>query len=172
MTTTFLNKKGNNNKNFDYNSFDMIFKNKFFDNDKKNDDNYIDNLLKKAYETIVPWAKKKDTETIYIVFGDNPNKKYTFEKPSFSYTSISPAALNLEWNKAATHLLECAYYAKNPTYDFMLGDTPIKIHGNYIQVGSEIIPTFTSSDFFSPMNKETRINIYNIALEINAIFAA
>ena len=118
------------------------------------------------------YVKEDKKDNIYIIFGDEPTKKYTFEKPSFTITNISPTSLNLEWNKAATHLLECAYYANNPTYDFIICDTPIKIHGNYIQVGSEIIPTFTRSDFFTTMKKEDQINIYNIAVEINAIFAA
>lgn len=171
MTTTFLNKKGNNN-NFNFNTYDFL--NPYYEKiSKKKDDNYIDNLLTKAFKNLVPWAKKEDKkDNIYIIFGDEPTKKYTFEKPSFTITNISPTSLNLEWNKAATHLLECTYYANNPTYDFIICDTPIKIHGNYIQVGSEIIPTFTRSDFFTTMKKEDQINIYNIAVEINAIFAA
>ena len=164
MTTTFLNKKGNNN-NFNFNTYDFL--NPYYEKiSKKKDDNYIDNLLTKTFKNLVPWAKKEDKkDSIYIIFGDESMKKYTFEKPSFTITNISPTSLNLEWNKAATHLLKCAY-------DLIICDTPIKIHGNYIQVGSEIIPTFTRSDFFTTMKKEDQINIYNIAVEINAIFAA
>lgn len=170
MTTTFLNKKGN--KNFDFNSYDFL--NSYYENiSKKENKNYIDNLLSKVIKNITPWVKKEDKkDNFYLIFSDKPTKKYTIEKPNFTLTSVSPTILNLEWNKAATRMLEYAYYTNNPTYDFIIDDTPIKIHGNYIQVGSEIIPTFTNSDFFSSMEKENQINLYNIIVEINTIFAA
>lgn len=171
MTTTFLNKKGNNNTNFDFTSYNFI--KSFTDDNKKKNDNYIDNLITKAIKNITPWVKTKDDKNmINVIFGDKPLKKYMFEKPNYTLTSITPMILNLEWNKAASYLMEYLYYTNNPTYDFIIDNTPIKIHGNYIQVGADIIPTFTNSTFFDDMKKEDQINIYNIAIEINAIFAA
>jgi hypothetical protein len=82
---------------------------------------------------------------------------------------ISPSMLNLEWNKAATKLKELAYYTKNKSYDFLIGDVPVKIHGNYIQVGYDIIPTFTKSSFFDDYSDEDRATLYEISLSINIL---
>lgn len=161
MTYTILNsKKGNNNK-FNYESINFDF------TPKKTDKNYLDNLLNDAYKKFLPWMKtsKKEDKKEYIIL-EIPEPDLTY-KP----INVTPYALNLEWNKAATRLLEIAYYLDHPSYDYMIGDTPIKIHGNYIQVGSTIIPTYSKAKDFTKFDKATQINLYNIAVTINMIAA-
>lgn len=160
MTTTYFNKGNVNTKTFN-NHYDFI--NPMY-NTKKTNKGYVDNLLDKAYDTFLPWMKKKDN----IIYIDFDSKEKTYD---YTILDVTPMALNLEWNKAVSKLMEYAYYLDNPTYDYMIGNTPIKIHGNYIQVGSKIIPTFTNSKFFSKCDKETQINLYNIAVTINMIAA-
>lgn len=161
MTYTILNSKKGNNNNFKYESIN------FTNPSKKDNKNYLDELLGNAYEKFLPWMKpsKKENKTEYI-FLEIPEPDLTY-KP----INVTPYALNLEWNKAASRLLEIAYYLDHPTYDYMIGDTPIKIHGNYIQVGSTIIPTYSKAKDFTKFNKETQINLYNIAVTINMIAA-
>lgn len=164
MTTTILNSKKGNNK-YNFNSYEFINPNYYSTKDNKK--NYVDNLIEKAYAAFLPWKNKEKTTTYYIDFSKlNDNK--------FDYTiiDVTPTALNFEWNKAATALMEYAYYLDNPSYDFMIYNTPVKIHGNYIQVGSEIIPTFTNAKYFSKFNKDTQVNLYNIAVTINMTIAA
>lgn len=85
------------------------------------------------------------------------------------FLDITPEALNLEWNKAASRLFDYIYYTENPSYDFKIGDIPVKIHGNYIQVGSRLIPKFTNSSFFNDLPKKDRIILYNISMNINSL---
>ena len=71
--------------------------------------------------------------------------------------------------QAASRLFDYIYYTENPSYDFKIGDIPVKIHGNYIQVGSRLIPKFTSSSFFNDLPKKDRIILYNISMNINSL---
>lgn len=152
MTYTFNSTENtaNNNKTFnlDLSKYDKPI-------EKKGD--YITDILNKM-KNIFPWTKDKDdTITIDIIPMD------------FTYGNITAEALNLEWNKAATRLHDYIYYSEHPSYDFKIGDIPVKIHGNYIQVGSRIIPNFTTSGFFNKLTKKERIKLYQISLTINEI---
>lgn len=117
--------------------------------DKKTD--YVDDILKKI-SNIFSW---NNTST-------DPNNTYTL-------FNVTPQALNMEWNKAATRLYDYLYYSSHPSYDFKIGNIPVKIHGNYIQIGSKIVPKFTSSSYFKNWSKKDRITIYNISLTINSV---
>lgn len=130
--------------------------------------NYIDSLIENAYDNI-PWLRglKSKKETLIDL-----SDLFTYEKPDYTLLDISPLALNLAWNKAATNLYEILYYTANPTYDFKIGGVPVKVFGNYIQVGSKILPKYTTSSMFKDMTKEEKIIIYNISLEINSISIA
>ena len=164
MNFTILNsKKGNKtNDNFKYESINL-------DNIlKKDNKNYVDDLLDKAYKTFLPWMSRKTEDNKKIIYLDT--SKYDY-KPDYTILDVTPYALNLEWNKAASRLLDIAYYMDHPTYDFMIDDIAIKIHGNYIQIGSEIIPTFTKAKDFKKFDKDTQINLYYIAVIINNIAA-
>lgn len=161
MTYTILNSKKGNNNNFKYESINLDF------TPKKTDKNYLDELINNTYKKFLPWLKPSKNE--------DKKESIILEIPKLylPYTpiNVTPYALNLEWNKAASRLLEIAYYLDNPSYDYMIEDTPIKIHGNYIQVGSIIIPTYSKSKDFTKFDKETQINLYNIAVTINMIAA-
>ena len=63
------------------------------------------------------------------------------------------------------------YYSNHSSYDFKINGVPVKIHGNYIQVGSQIIPKFTTTKYFNSIPKKDRIMIYSISMSINAIAA-
>ena len=145
------------NKETKKNPFEIIF------NDTKTDDNnnFIDNLLKKAYNKYIPWAKPKTEdkyEIITIPYIDLPYK----------LINITPSALNLELNKAISNLGERIYYAANPTYDFMIGDHAVKIHGNYIQIDHMILPKDFDIAYLNTLDKKTRITLYEISLSINS----
>lgn len=135
-----VNNTAKSNTNLDY----TIDLSKYFTtttSSKKSD--YTISILDKI-KSIFPWANKNDN-------------KYTME------------ALSLEWNKAASRLFDYIYYTENPSYDFKIGNIPVKIHGNYIQVGSRLIPKFTSSSFFNDLPKKDRIILYNISMNINSL---
>lgn len=129
--------------------------------DNSPEENYVDNLITKTRKLICPWTitnheipKVKDT-TIYINFKT--------EKKPFVYNTISSGMLNLEWAKFTSYLKtlsENLYYATHKTYDFRINDIPVKIHGNYIQIGSYIIPKFTTIDYFNRFSKTEKINIF------------
>ena len=123
--------KTNDNFNFDY-KLDL---NKY--KDKSNDSDYTLDILNKI-SSIFSWTKKDDDLPIEIKF-ESPT-------PSYKFIGISPEALNLEWNKAATRLYDYIYYSANPSYDFKIGGVPVKVHGNYIQVGTILIPKYTKSN--------------------------
>lgn len=160
MTTTYFGKK--NNVNYETITFSTTSK-------KNNETDYVTELLNKAYDLLLPWYKDtKDKEE-----KKNDKKYKTIDlssiKPlfNFTFTSITSSMLNLEWNKAASRLIDYIYYDENPTYDFMIGDIPVKIHGNYIQIDSELIPLFTKEKFFDKYDKDKKEQLYVIALIIN-----
>lgn len=123
--------------------------------------NYVDDLLLKARNTFLNWDTKKKKDG--MIYFELPKDNY------YKMNAVDDKILNLEWNKAATYLKDYLYYSARPSYDFLIGDTPVKIHGNYIQVGSLIIPTFTKSSWFKDLDKETKMTIYNISITINSI---
>lgn len=145
MKINYLYKEGTKN-NVCFNTFN-------YKNTKKN---YVDSLLEKTYKCFLPWENKKKDDMIY------------FEIPKRDYTTISITddLLNLLWNKATTNLNEYLYYSSHPSYDFLIGNTAVKIHGNYIQVGHILIPTFTRANYFTNMNMEAKLTIYKIAVTI------
>ena len=152
-------KNNDNNFNFDYN-LDL---NKYQDSndltsfsisDKRKD--FTSTILDKM-RSIFPWAKDSTDKSIEI----------KFDTPTYKIIGVSPEALNLEWNKAATRIYDYLYYTANPSYDFKICDVPVKVHGNYIQVGTTLIPKYTKSSFFDTLEKKERENIYNISLTIN-----
>lgn len=154
-TFIFDSKKGNNGNTFSFiNNYS-----------KKSNKSYVDSLLDDAYKFFLPWEKKKVDNKIYLSLS-----KIDFT-PEYTLLNVSSSALSLEYNKAISRLIEYLYYLENPTYDFLICDTPVKIHGNYIQVGTHIIPKFTKANYFNNFDKETKINLYNIALTINLIAA-
>ena len=151
--------KFNDNKNTATNNFDYTFDlTKYFNNSSKKKD-YTSTILEKI-RSIFPWAKN-NSDDITITIDSIPT--------SYTLLNVTSDALNAEWNKAASRLYDYIYYSKHPSYDFKIGGVPVKIHGNYIQVGSEIIPKFTTSKFFDKMTKKNRIILYNISLSINSI---
>lgn len=158
--TTFkyntVNTANTNSKNFDI----TIDINKYFKTNTKtyNNIDYTSTIINKI-KSIFPWAK---TNNNTIIFDSMPIENYTF-------TSITPEALNIEWNKAASRLYDYIYYTNNPSYDFKINNIPVKIHGNYIQIGHRLIPKFTESSFFTKIPKKERIILYNISLNINSI---
>lgn len=151
------NKATNNNTNY------KIDLSKYYITEKKKD--YTDNILD-TIKSIFPWTKKNNMFNYTMTISDLPSTK------EYTILNIDPLLLNLEWNKAASRIYDYMYYTDNPTYDFKIGNIPVKIHGNYIQVGAKLIPTFTSSSFFNTYTPEERTIIYNISLEINALIAA
>lgn len=159
MTTMYFSK---NKPNYETITFSTTTK-------KNNETDYVTELLNKAYNILLPWYKNdtKDTKDT------KKNNKYNTINLSsdilstYFFTSITSAALNLEWNKAASRLADYIYYTENPTYDFMIEDIPVKIHGNYIQIGSELIPKFTNIKFFDKYDNETKKQLYIVALIIN-----
>ena len=151
--------KFNDNKNTATNNFDYTFDlTKYFNNSNKKKD-YTSTILEKI-RSIFPWAKNNSND-ITITIDSIPT--------SYTLLNVTSDALNTEWNKAASRLYDYIYYSEHPSYDFKIGGVPVKIHGNYIQVGSEIIPKFTTSKFFDKMTKKNRIILYNISLSINSI---
>lgn len=151
MTTYKFNSTGT----ADYNSFNNDFAKFNIDLDyKKNDnDDFITNILKKINNTF-SWSKKNKDEYTYTIL------------------NVTPEMLNLEWNKAASLLNNYDYYTDHPSYDFKINDIPVKVHGNYIQVGSRIIPKFTTTKYFNSVPKKDRIMIYSISMSINSLIAA
>lgn len=153
-----VNNTAKNNTNLDY----TIDLSKYFTtttSSKKND--YTISILDKI-KSIFPWANKNDNKYTILTLDNAPCENYTI-------LDITPEALNLEWNKAASRLFDYIYYTENPSYDFKIGDIPVKIHGNYIQVGSRLIPKFTNSSFFNDLPKKDRIILYNISMNINSL---
>lgn len=153
-----VNNTAKNNTNLDY----TIDLSKYFTtttSSKKSD--YTISILDKI-KSIFPWANKNDNKYTILTLDNAPYENYTI-------LNITPEALNLEWNKAASRLFDYIYYTENPSYDFKIGDIPVKIHGNYIQVGSRLIPKFTSSSFFNDIPKKDRIILYNISMNINSL---
>lgn len=151
--------KFNDNKNTATNNFDYTFDlTKYFNNSNKKKD-YTSTILEKI-RSIFPWTKN-NSDDITITIDSIPT--------SYTLLNVTSDALNAEWNKAASRLYDYIYYSEHPSYDFKIGGVPVKIHGNYIQVGSEIIPKFTTSKFFDKMTKKNRIILYNISLSINSI---
>ena len=151
--------KFNDNKNTATNNFDYTFDlTKYFNNSNKKKD-YTSTILDKI-RSIFPWANN-NSDDITITIDSIPT--------SYTLLNVTSDALNAEWNKAASRLYDYIYYSEHPSYDFKIGGVPVKIHGNYIQVGSEIIPKFTTSKFFDKMTKKNRIILYNISLSINSI---
>lgn len=158
----------NSTNNFGTNNNNDLFNSNFFKlnlTKGTNNKGYIDSLIDNAYDKI-PWLRGlKSKKTTLVDLSD----LFTYEKPDYTLLDVSPLALNLAWNKAATNLYEILYYTANPTYDFKIGGIPVKIFGNYIQVGSKILPKYTTSSIFNNMTKEEKVIIYNISLEINSI---
>lgn len=146
--------KFNSTSTADYSSFNNDFAKFNIDLDyKKNDnDDFITNILKKINNTF-SWSKKNKDEYTYTIL------------------NVTPEMLNLEWNKAASLLNNYDYYTDHPSYDFKINGIPVKVHGNYIQVGSRIIPKFTTTKYFNSIPKKDRIMIYSISMSINAIAA-
>lgn len=150
-----------NNTAFDTNLDYVIDLSKYFNNNNNTKSNDFTSDILNKIRSIFPWANK-----------DNKNEIITIESiPIDSYTilDITPEALNFEWNKAASRLYDYIYYTNHPSYDFKIGGIPIKIHGNYIQIGSKIVPKFTTSKFFNSLSKKERILMYSISLSINSI---
>lgn len=157
MTYKFNSTNNNTatNKNLDY----VIDLSKYFTNDSNKSMDYTSSILNKI-RSIFPWTKKENNDVITI---DN------LPIDSYMLLNITSEALNLEWNKAASRLYDYIYYTDHPSYDFKIGGIPVKIHGNYIQVGSKIVPKFTTSKFFDSLSKKERIILYNISMNINSI---
>lgn len=147
------------NKNINY----TIDLSKYFStstsNYKKKD--YTIDILDKI-KSMFPWTKKENTDTVITIDTTPYDTSYTL-------LDITPEALNLEWNKAISRLYDYVYYTNNPSYDFMINDIPVKIHGNYIQIGSKLYPKYTKSSFFDKLPKSERIVIYNISMSINSL---
>lgn len=148
----------------------MIFYN--FKNDTENNFNKDLTNLFNSYKTTSTDRKfeKKDTVTNIL---DNIQSIFPWAKKEtpkeYTMLNVTPLMLNLEWNKAATRLNEIINSYEHPSYDFKIFDIPVKMHGNYIQVGSRLIPTFANSDFFKRVPKKERIEIFSISMYINSI---
>ena len=147
--------KFNSTSTADYNSFNNDFAKLNIDLDYKENDNddFITNILKKINNTF-SWSKKNKDEYTYTIL------------------NVTPEMLNLEWNKTASLLNNYDYYTDHPSYDFKINGVPVKVHGNYIQVGSRIIPKFTTTKYFNSVPKKDRIMIYSISMSINSLIAA
>lgn len=145
----------NSTNTADYNNFNTDFTKLNIDidyNKSTDSDDFITSILKKINNSF-SWSKNKKDEYTYTLL------------------NVTPEALNLEWNKAATLLSNYDYYSNHSSYDFKINGVPVKIHGNYIQVGSQIIPKFTTTKYFNSIPKKDRIMIYSISMSINAIAA-
>lgn len=163
MNLINIGKEEKNNTTYDFIHIDSILKNAT----KNATGNYIDNLLKSTKEKLLPWLKKnnKVTEPKYIYIPLTKHEK-------IDYIKLDSKKLNDTWKKATknlTNLTEYLYYLNNPTYDFLIGDTPVKIFGTFIQIGADIIPFNTTESYFNKLDIETKEKIYLISMEINAI---
>lgn len=125
---------------------------------------FIDGLIDGMHHKF-PWLNNDSKKTILTT----PFESIEFNKPDFTYLYTSPYALNLEWNKAASKLTSLLNNMNQESYDFYIGDTPVKVFGNYIQVGYDIIPTFTSKNYFSSFDKKKTIKLYEVVTTINEI---
>lgn len=162
MNTIVLNRKNNkfdnaitlsNNKSNNYEFINLS------NIGKKTNKSYIDELIEKTKASILPWTIDNKKKQVII----------NIEEPTYKLIGITPEILNLEWNKAATILENYFKYINKPTYDFLIGDTPVKMHGNYIQVGTDIIPKHTLSSYFYKMNNADKIKLYIISMNINSL---
>lgn len=162
MNLINIGKEEKNNTIYDYIHIDSILKGAT----KKTTGNYIDNLLKSTKEKLLPWLKNnKTTETKYIYIPITKHK-------DIDYIKLDNKKLNNIWKKATknlTNITEYFYYLNNPTYDFLIGDTPVKIFSTFIQIGADIIPINTTESYFNTLKEETKEKIYLISMEINAI---
>lgn len=157
MTYYFNTTNNTANNNYDNCKIDLS---KYYKNTKyENDLDFTSSILNKI-KSIFPWATKENKNIYRLRTNDDSDKNYIL-------LDITPDALNYEWNKAASMLYHIA--DSDSIYDFKIGNVPVKIYGNYIQVGSKIIPKFTSSNFFNNYSKKDRILLYNISLEINTL---
>ena len=94
-----VNNTAKNNTNLDY----TIDLSKYFTtttSSKKSD--YTISILDKI-KSIFPWANKNDNKYTILTLDNAPYENYTI-------LDITPEALNLEWNKAASRLFDYIYY--------------------------------------------------------------
>ena len=176
MKTIFINDKKKNNSFNETKPFTLNLNkdnsyNKFYIKTTDNCSNYskkkgfIDGLID-GINTKFPWLHGNKSENIILT---TPFESLEFAKPNYDYSYISPYALNLEWNKAATKLTSALYGMGKKSYDFYYGDLPVKVFGNYIQIGYDIIPTFTSANYFEQFDEKKTITLYEVVTTINAI---
>lgn len=119
---------------------------------------FVDYLIDNAKENIIPYFyKKKDT---YYLNTSDENKGY-------SIVGVTPYELNELWNPMATKLISLAN--RNRIYDFMIGDTPVKVYSDFVQVGNRIIPKYTKASLFKDMSKKEKIRIYELCLKVKEI---
>lgn len=178
MKTTFINKKNNYSDNDNnLNTFKLNYpkKNTYSKFTIKTTDNlnyHADGFKKKGFidglidgiKASTPWLNNNKKITL-----TTPFECIEIDKPNYSYSYISPEMLNLEWNKASTKLINTLYGIKEKSYDFYIGDLPVKVFGNYIQIGFDIIPTFTNSNFFTSFDNKKTITLYEVVTTINSI---
>lgn len=143
-----------------------------FNNNKA--DNYFNDLFKKYFATSPFYGseKKKYTlkdefkPTFFTYIKEEPKRKSPLFSADYTPSSSDLASL---WNTFVPKLDTYYHLTKEPSYDFYINDTPVKIHGNYIQVGATLIPKSAGSDFFSAFSNDTKVTVYNVITEVNNI---
>lgn len=139
----------------------------------KNNNKYFDDIFETMFK-ICPWAagnkKHNDTfkvgEPIYLDVEALYNKNKATNSDPFALLKPNYGTdknlYDMFKNFANT---KYDYYLTHPSYDYKYMGVPVKIHGNYIQVGSEIIPKYADYSSFEKLNNKTKLVIYNIMID-------
>lgn len=134
--------------------------------EKKN--TYFNDIFN-TIRNICPWANKttyKIGTPVYLdVYGMNKTKNTNDALALFKSDYGTDENL-YNMFKTFTKNEEYMHYLCSPTYDYKIGNIPVKIHGNFIQIGSEIIPKYVDLSYFKKLNNETKTTIYNIIINI------
>lgn len=144
-----------------------------------NTDNYsyFSDLFKKYFNTSPYYKKETKKFTLKDEFKPSyfayTKKDDDFKSPLFKkdYTPNANDLIGL-WSEFIPKLNNYYYFASNPSCDFYINNIPVKVHGNYIQIGADLIPKSPTVDFFNSFSKESKTTIYNVIIEINNIVIA
>ncbi len=139
---------------------------------------YFSDLFNKYFSTS-PYYKKK-TKKKYTIKDELKPSYFAYTKKDDDFKSpifkkdYTPNATDLSslWSSFIPKLNSYYYFASNPSCDFYINNTPVKIHGNYIQIGADLIPKNATVDFFNGFSNDSKITVYNVIIEMNNIVIA
>lgn len=114
---------------------------------------FKDKVLNDTIFTKFPYMKGEKKINLNLIANTNPVFVLNQIKDPTYKVNLAFNPYNL-FAKNVAKMQEILYYTANPTYDFKIGNTPVKIGDKYIQIGYAYIPTYATADYFNKLNTE------------------